>query len=119
MGYSFTIADVAVIVVICVIVTILVFYMIADDGPPIPVEYTYRLGDNATRVKWHSDSGVHEISVKLDRNADKRPRIGDVVHFIEEGGTKFRAKVLDVPYVVHLGGQRTQVLLSVKPLIRG
>ena len=119
MDYTFTIADVAIIMAVCIVITILVFYMITDDGPPIPAEYTYKLGENATRMRWHADSGVHEIAIRLDRSIDKRPEVGDTVFFIEEGGARFRAKVLDVPYVVKLSGQRPQVLLTVKPLLRG
>lgn len=119
MDYTFTLADVAVIVIVCTIAAILITYMATDDGPPVPVEFTYRLGKNATRIKWCSNSGIHEIMVLMERTADKRPMVGDTVHFIEEGGERFRAKVLDVPYVVHFSGKRQQVLLAVKPVIRG
>lgn len=119
MGYTFTIADVAIIIIVSVICTVLAFYVITDDGPPVPSERTYRFGENATRIHWNADSGIHEIAVRLERNKDKWPQVGDTVAFIEEGGTRFRAKILEIPHTVKLGGSRPQVLLAVKPLIRG
>lgn len=117
MNYTLTVADVATLIVLAIIILMLVLHWPNKESPDdIDTKvHKFTLGVDAVRMDWDRLSNEHEIQINLRRPTDTMPGVGNMVVLVEEGGNTLRGKVVRV----RQGPLSGKVTIIVVPFIRG